>query len=83
MPAHAAQEDPIGFTVPAWLRQEAADLRDQIASSGAHVVGDLDELDPLDVPGADPDAVDPSDRLEAALAALDATLRQGSRVTPA
>jgi len=83
MPTQAAREDPIGFTVPAWLRQEAADLRGQIVSSGAHVVGDLDELDPLDVPGADPDAVDPSARLEAALAALDATLRQGSRVTPA
>ncbi len=83
MPAHTAQEDPIGFAVPDWLRQQADDIRGEIARSGVHVVGDLAELDPLDVPGADPDAVDPSARLEAALAALEATLSQSSRVTPA
>ena len=83
MPAHTAQEDPIGFVVPPWLRQEADDIRGEIARSGVHVVGDLAELDPLDVPGADPDAVDPSARLDAALAALEATLSQTSRVTPA
>jgi hypothetical protein len=82
MPAHRSQEEPIGFVVPGWLHQEAEDIRDQIERSGAHVVGGLDELVPLDVPGADPDAVDPSARLEAALAALEATLRQVPRIKP-
>ena len=80
MPAHKAEEDPIGFVVPAWLRQESEDIRDQIRASGAQVVGDLDELVPLDVPGVDPGRVDPSARLDAALAALEATLRRVPRV---
>ena len=80
MPDHRAEEDPIGFVVPEWLRQESEDIRDQIKASGANVVGHLDELIPLDVPGVDPGQVDPSARLEAALAALEATLRRVPRV---
>ena len=82
MPAHRREEDAIGFVVPEWLRQESEDIRAQIERSGAHVVGDLDELAPLDVPGVDPGTVDVSARLEAALAALEATLRHVPRVRP-
>jgi hypothetical protein len=82
MPAHRQEEDAIGFVVPEWLRQESEDIRAQIAGSGAHVVGDLDELTPLDVPGVDPGSVDVPAQLEAALAALEATLRVVPRVKP-
>jgi hypothetical protein len=82
MPAHRREEDAIGFVVPEWLRQESQDIRAQIERSGAHVVGALDELTPLDVPGVDPDSVDVSDQLEAALAALEATLRRIPRIKP-
>ena len=82
MPAHRQEEDAIGFVVPEWLRQESEDIRAQIERSGAHVVGALDELTPLDVPGVDPDSVDVSAQLEAALAALEATLRRVPRVKP-
>jgi hypothetical protein len=83
MPAHRKDEDPIGFTVPDWLRDEAAGIRGQLESSRAHVVGDLDDLTPLDVPGVDPEAVDPAAQRDAAVAALAATLRQVERVRPA
>ena len=82
MPQHRRAEDPIGFAVPDWLRQESEDIRAQIRGAGVRVVGDLDELTPLDVPGADPDAVDTAARLEAALAALETTLRHVPRVRP-
>lgn len=82
MPPHRHSEPPVGFVVPAWLRERADEMRAQIERSAVHVVGDLDELLPLDVPGADPETVEPSVRLEAALAALEATLRQMPRVRP-
>ena len=82
MPAHRQEEDAIGFVVPEWLRQESEDIRAQIERSGAHIVGALDELTPLDVPGVDPDSVDVAAQLEAALAALEATLRRVPRVKP-
>jgi hypothetical protein len=83
LPAHRAQEDPIGFTVPAWLQEEAAKIQAQLIAGGAHVVGSLEDLTPLDVTGADPTNVDPAAQLDAALAALEATLRQTKRITPA
>lgn len=82
MPAHRQEEDAIGFVVPDWLRQESHDIRAQIERSGAHVVGDLDDLTPLDVPGVDPASVDESALLEATLAALEATLRRVPRIRP-
>jgi hypothetical protein len=82
MPVHRPAEDAIGFVVPGWLRDEAEAIRSQISAGGVHVVGDLDELTPHDVPGADPATVDADAQLDAALAALEATLRQTSRVRP-
>jgi hypothetical protein len=81
MPAHREQEDPIGYTVPAWLHARADEIRQQIESSGARVVGHLGDLTPQDVPGADPDAVSPSAQRDALLVALEATLRQLPRIT--
>lgn len=76
MPAHRRAEDAIGFTVPPWLREEADRIRDQLVASGLHVVGDLADLTPLDVPGVDPESVPPDVELHAALAALNGTVRQ-------
>ena len=47
-----------------------------------HVVGDLDDLTPLDVPGGDPDTVSAEAQLDAALTALEGTLRQARRIRP-
>lgn len=80
LPAHRGAEQPIGFTVPDWLRQEATRIREEISASGVHVVGELDDLTPLDVPGVDPATVDAEAELDAALAALEAVLRQSKRI---
>jgi hypothetical protein len=83
MPAHRAEEDPIGFVVPGWLVQQSDEIRTQIERSGVHVVGHLHELTPRDVPGVDPDQVTAEAQRDAAVAALDATLRQVARIRPA
>lgn len=83
MPVHGADESPIGFQVPAWLHDEADTIRKQVRDSGVHVLGDLDELTPLDVTGVDPGTVDAAAQRDAALAALAATLRQVHRVRAA
>jgi hypothetical protein len=80
LPAHRPQEEAIGFTVPDWLREEAVLIRSQISDSGVHVVGDLDDLTPFDVPGGDPDSVSAEAQLDAALTALEGTLRQATRI---
>jgi hypothetical protein len=82
LPAHREQEDTIGFPVPDWLRAEATRIREQIAASGVHVVGDLDDLTPLDVPGVDPDRVDVEAQLAAAFVALEGVVRQANRIRP-
>jgi hypothetical protein len=81
MGARRAEEDPIGFVVPAWLHQESKKIRTQLERSGAHVVGDLDELAPLDVTGVDPTQVDDLAQRDAAVAALAGALRQVRRIT--
>lgn len=73
-------EEPIGFTVPDWLRARAASVVDALAGSGARVVGDLGDLEPRDVPGRDPGTVDLAAELDTAVAALALLLRQGAPV---
>jgi hypothetical protein len=80
MGGHRGAEDPIGFTVPGWLRKEADKISTQLSTSGAHIVGDLAELTPVDVPGVDPTTVDDRARLEASVAALAGVLRQVRQV---
>jgi hypothetical protein len=74
-------EDPIGFVVPEWLRQESSRIRTQLERSGAHVVGDLDDLTPLDVAGIDPTHVSDAAQRDAAVAALAGALRQVRRIS--
>lgn len=80
LPEHRRAEDPIGFTVPRWLRDEAAKITTDLARSGVHVVGDLAELTPLDVPGVDPETVGVEAQLDAAVAALVHTLRRAKGI---
>ena len=82
LPAHRDEEDAIGFSVPDWLRAESARIGEQVAASGVHVVGDLGDLTPLDVPGVDPASVDADAQLDAAFAALEAAVRQATRLRP-
>ena len=72
MGGHRAEEDPIGFTVPAWLREESARVIAELQDSGAHVVGDLAELSPSTSRAwTRPRSADAA-QLEAAVAALTA-----------
>ncbi|CUR60947.1 conserved hypothetical protein [metagenome] len=76
-----AQEDPIGFQVPRWLRAESKRIQDQLVDSGVHIVGSVAELDPVDVPGVDPTTVSLEAQRDAAVSALATVLRQVQRVT--
>jgi hypothetical protein len=80
MGGHRGAEDPIGFTVPDWLRKESGKICTQLSNGGAHIVGDLAELSPVDVPGVDPTTVDDRARLEASVAALAGVLQQVRQV---
>jgi hypothetical protein len=82
LPVRRAEEDRVGFTVPGWLKDESSRIREHIAASGVHVVGDLQELTPVDVPGVDPQDVSATAQLDAALFALDGSLRQVQRIRP-
>lgn len=80
MGARKGDEDAIGYTVSAAVRAHAARIEQEIATSGAHVIGSLDELEPRDVPGVDPTTVSDAAQRDAAVAALAATLHQVSRI---
>jgi hypothetical protein len=80
MGGHRDQEEPIGFTVPRWLRQESTRIVADLRRSGAHVVGDLADLEPVDVRGVDPATVSADAQLEAAIAALTGLLHQVRQV---
>ena len=75
---------PIGFEPPSWLTERAGEMVAKIRSTGVPVVGDLAELTPLVVAGDDPDAVDATDALAAAVDALCGVTADlyGRRVAP-
>lgn len=77
-----SDEQAIGFTVPRWLRKRARTMIAGIEATGVRVVGDLAELEPLDVPGADPAEVAPEAQLDAAVVALAQVLRDGGIQRP-
>jgi hypothetical protein len=80
MGGHRGEEDPIGFTVPRWLRNESSRIVADLGRSGAHVVGDLADLEPVDVRGVDPATVGDGAQLDAAVAALTGLLHQVRQV---
>lgn len=60
----------IGFTPPAWLVERSAEVVARVAATGARVVGDLADLEPVAVPGVDPAQVPAEERYAAALDVL-------------
>jgi hypothetical protein len=72
-------EQPIGFAVPQWLRVRAEEANLTVTRLGVRVVGDLAELEPVDVKGVDPSTITPEQELEAAVFGLGAVLTRGNR----
>lgn len=68
--ARKKQEPTIGLPVADWVETQSRRMRSNLKRSGVHVVGDLDELAPVEVPGIHPSDVDQVEVTEAALAAL-------------
>lgn len=68
--------DPIGFIPPLWLVSRADGVVARVRATGARVVGDLAELEPVAVAGVDPSSVAAEDRLAAAVDALAAVTVQ-------
>ncbi|GGO77696.1 hypothetical protein GCM10012276_33400 [Nocardioides deserti] len=66
----------IGFAPPAWLVARSADVVARVAATGARVVGDLADLDPVVVPGVDPSTVPAEERYAAAVDVLAALTLQ-------
>lgn len=75
LPARQPLEDNIGFTVPPWLLERSERRDEGIAAAGVRIVGDLAELRPLDIAGADPTSPDAEQQLEAALDLLAALVQ--------
>ncbi|MCL8024947.1 hypothetical protein [Nocardioides bruguierae] len=75
--AHAREEAKLGFTVPGWLRRRTKNEVQLVRKSGVRVIGDLEELTPVDTPGVEPSDVDDAAVLDAAVHALDVILREG------
>lgn len=61
---------PIGFTPGPWLRTRAERQAALVRSSGARVVGDLDELTPVATPGLPPTDASAEQQLDAAVAVI-------------
>ncbi|TYL45463.1 hypothetical protein FXB39_18440 [Nocardioides sp. BGMRC 2183] len=76
LPELGLDEPSIGFTVPDWLQRRSRAIVGNLESTGVRIIGDTAELDPVDSSGTSPDEVDASARLELAVAALAALLRE-------
>ncbi len=64
------QEASIGFDVPRWVKKRSTQMIKQLDALGVQVVGDLADLEPVAVPGVDPNRVPERDQLDAAVAGL-------------
>lgn len=62
-----------------WVQERAAEQRSALARSGARVVGDLDELQPVLIEGRQPPEVSDAEVLDAAVAAVVALAREQRR----
>jgi hypothetical protein len=71
-----AEEPAVGFEPPPWLQQRSRRMIAALRDSGARIIGDLAELEPLTVPGVAPGAVPVEDQLAAAVAGLEGMARR-------
>jgi hypothetical protein len=67
-------EPSIGLTTTAWVREQTDRIRAGLERLETPVLGSLDELEPVDVPGIDPGEVEDGAVTEAALAGLSGIL---------
>ncbi len=77
--ARKAEEPTIGLPVAPWVEQQSREVRKRLKKLRMDVVGDLDELDPVPVPGIDPATIDEAEVTRAALAGLAGLLAQQIR----
>ncbi|MCL2541063.1 MAG: hypothetical protein FWE71_01220 [Nocardioidaceae bacterium] len=68
--ALAADEPRLGLPVEEWVRRQTDATINRIVALGVGVVGDLADLDPIEVPGVGVEDVSTEDRLRAATVAL-------------
>jgi hypothetical protein len=76
LPEHRRDEPAIGFRATRWVRRTAEELREGLAGSGARIVGDLADLEPVASRGARPERVTAQAQLDAALHALEELVRR-------
>ena len=74
-----ADEPAVGFEPPPWLRQRSDRMVAGLRESGARIIGDLAELEPVTVPGVDPGSVPVEEQLAAAIAGLEGLARRGRK----
>jgi hypothetical protein len=70
------EEPPVGFPVPTWLPELSSRMILRLKELGVRVVGDLAELEPVAVPGVETGEVVSEPHLDAALDALEASVRR-------
>lgn len=68
---------PIGFEPNAWLRHRAVQIEQRLRTTGARVVGDFADLEPLRVPGVDPGTLPVDAAVRAEVEALRAEVLRG------
>jgi len=68
-------EPALGFEVPSWLPELSDAMIGRLRELGVRVVGDLEDLRPVPVPGVHPDPGTDDARLDAAVAGLEAVVR--------
>jgi hypothetical protein len=67
---HRAEEEPLGLAVSPWVQQRSRVMVRRLKKLGVRVVGDLSELEPVDVPGVEASSVTEGQQLDAAVAGL-------------
>ena len=63
-------EPALGLLTPPWVREQTERTVAALREAGTRLVGDWADLDPVDVPGVEPDDVPLTDVHEAALEAI-------------
>lgn len=70
MAARRGMEPTVGLPVVPWVREHADHMIRALQQTGVRLVGEWDDLTPVDVPGVDPTTVPDAEVAEAAIAGL-------------
>jgi hypothetical protein len=68
--AHRPDEPAIGLPVAGWVREQSTWMMTGLRELDVRLVGDWGDLDPANVPGADPDAVPEHEVAQASIVGL-------------